>query len=138
MRSAMVVKNFESQFRNSLSRSATTSRKERRYSIAGWPHCGHQCPCNSAPQFSQCVSAGVVSFARRRPGVRSNALMAVSPRMIFAGSSAIWLRAYKNIFSPSTSINRGQLDAHAYQALDWPVELLDDNNSNGRLLTVQD
>ena len=38
MRSAMVVKNFESQFRNSFSRSATTYRKERRYSIAGWPH----------------------------------------------------------------------------------------------------
>src|SRR4029077_7729688 len=103
MRSAMVVKNFESQFRNSFSRSATTYRKERRYSIAGCPHCAHQCPCSSAPQFSQCVSAGVVSFARRWPGVRSNALMAVSPRTNFSSSSGIRKPDYKKIFSASTA-----------------------------------
>src|SRR5262249_32004417 len=62
-------------------------------------------PRNSAPQFSQCVSDAPVSFARRnprRPGVRSNALIAVSPRMIFAGSSAIHHRCYKTILSAST------------------------------------
>src|SRR5262249_12270967 len=94
-----------SQFRNSLSRSAITCRKDRRYSIAGCPQCAHQWPCNSAPQFSQCVSDGPVSFARRnrrRPGARSNALIAVSPRIIFAGSSAIHQRCYKSILSAST------------------------------------
>jgi hypothetical protein len=105
MRSAMVVKNFESQFRNSFSRSATTYRKERRYSMAGCPHCAHQCPCRSAPQFSQCVSGGPVFFPRpnwRRPGVPSNALIAVSPRIIFAGSSDIQQRCYKIILPAST------------------------------------
>src|SRR4029077_10121124 len=105
MRSAMVVKNLESQFRNSFSRSATTYRKERRYSIAACPHLAHQCPCSSAPQFSQCVSNGPVSFPRpnrRRPGVPSNALIAVSPRIIFAGSSDIHQRCYKTILFAST------------------------------------
>src|SRR6266853_5880423 len=120
MRRAIVVKNFESQFRNSFSRSTRTCRKERRYSIAGWPHFAHQCPCNSAPQFSQCVSAGVVSFAWRRPGVRSNALIAVSPRMIFAGSSAIQHRCYKTILFASTQ--------HKHTPAVSPKALIDQSN----------
>src|SRR5215813_14834777 len=113
MSSAIVVKNFESQFRNSFSRSATTYRKERRYSIAGCPHWEHQWPCSSAPQFSQCVSGGPVSFPRpnrRRPGVPLNALIAVSPRIIFAGSSDIHQRWYKIILSASTQHKRGEAD----------------------------
>src|SRR5204863_1363983 len=112
MSSAIVVKNFESQFRNSFSRSATTCRKERRYSMAGCPHLAHQCPCSSAPQFSQCVSGGPVPFVRRDRrgrGVPSNALIAVSPRIIFAGSSDILQRCYKTILSPSTQHKQGLL-----------------------------
>src|SRR5438874_4938682 len=81
--------------------------------MAGWPHCAHQWPCNSAPQFSQRVGGFSRSFFRRnhrRPGVPSMAEIAVSPRIIFAGSSAISSRAYQNMFSASMSINALQFD----------------------------
>src|SRR5439155_6886049 len=61
--------------------------------IAGWLHCPHQCPCNCAPQFLQCVSGGRCVFRRWKNRLRaleggSSAEIAVSPKMSFVTSSA--------------------------------------------------
>ena len=87
------MKNFESQFRNESSTSVTTCRNERRLirrRLARIAHGGRR--GQLSPQFSHCVEHSMSIFASmkpRRPGVRSMAEIAVSPRIIFAGSSAI-------------------------------------------------